>query len=105
MSNIPSSLEFNNAAGTKPISATLILLDRPLNSTSVFVDFVGLSVIFILWRIKNASFCHHFFIASALVINGAAGSQPIQAILLLFDRSLNSTSISVLGVLLLINFI
>ena len=87
-----SSLAFNNAAGTQPISATLILLDRSLNSTSVFVDFVDLSVIFILWRIKNASFCHHFFIASGSEINNSAGTQLETTLLISFYRSLNSTS-------------
>ena len=87
-----SSLAFNNAAGTQPISATLILLDRSLNSTSVFVDFVDLSVIFILFRNKNASFCHHFFIASGSEINNSAGTQLETTLFIPFYRPLNSTS-------------
>ena len=72
-----SCLTLNNAAGTQPISATLILFDRSVNSTSVFVDFVDITVIFILWPVKNTSFCQHFFIASGLDSNNAAGAQPI----------------------------
>ncbi len=90
-----SSLGFNNAAGTQPISATLILLDRPLNSTSGFVDFVDLSVIFILWRIKNTSFfVTIFFIALGSDINNSAGTQLETTVFISFCRSMNSTSTS-----------
>ncbi len=89
-----SSLAFNNAAGTQPIAATLILLDRSLNSTSVFKDFVDRSVIYIIWRVKNTSFCHHFFIALGSDINYSAGTKLETTMFKSFYRPLNSTSTS-----------
>ena len=100
--SVASCLTLNSSAGSQPPKIFVLSLDRQLNSTSISVTCSTLCCCSFEHQLKNDHFRQHaeYLLvrnalsrrATCLTFNTAAGSQPIETMLIPFDRSLNSTS-------------
>ena len=100
--SVASCLALNSAAGSQPPKVLVTSSDRQLNSTSISVTCSTLCCRSLEHQPKNDHFRQHaeYLLvrnalsrrATCLTFNTAAGSQPIETMLMSFENPLNSTS-------------